>query len=202
MQPAKEKPLLFGQVLPKVSAGVLEMYNQLKIKIMYYKVTNKESEVYKQLFELRQTEQQIEENNEKLLAEKIPYKWEEFSGYIGQQNFGRTTQYCGFVFLEPEKVDLKVWKRDKDNKKLFEPNRKTKAGKEMANFLFNGMERSGCNRPFEILGIERGSRFSFPYVEICNDGDIVICLGNRHIPKDDVNIIEITSKEFNEKLED
>ena len=43
----------------------------------------------------------------------------------------------GFQFLEPENVDLKIWKKDKNNKNCFVPNLRTKAGRKMRDFLNN-----------------------------------------------------------------
>lgn len=161
---------------------------------MYYKITNKDSEVYKQMSALLTKEKEIEDNNEKTLAEKIPYKWEQSFGYSGQQNFTRTTEYSGFVFLEPEIVDAKVWKQDKNG--VFLPNKQTKAGREMSELLRKGLEKSWYRSPLKILGCDYDlHRFKFPFVEQCNDV-IVLFLDDQHTPVFD-DVIEITSKEFN-----
>lgn len=161
---------------------------------MYYKITNTDSEVYRQMSLLLAEEKGIEENNKKALADKIPYKWDKYIGYAGQQAFSRTTEYYGFLFLEPEKVDTKVWKQDKDG--MFYPNKRTKAGREMAEFLRNGIKRSWYREPLKILGCDYDLlRFKLPFVEQCNDV-IVLFLDNKHILISEY-VVEITSKEFN-----
>lgn len=161
---------------------------------MYYKIINTDCEVYKKMASLLAKEKEINENNKKALAEKIPYKWEQFFGYSGQQTFSRTNEYSGFLFLEPEKVDNKVWKQGEQ--RMFYPNRKTKAGREMSDFLRNRLEKSWYREPLKILGCDYDlRRFKFPFVEQCNDV-IILFLDDQHIPVSD-DVIEITSKEFN-----
>jgi len=164
---------------------------------MYYKITNKECDVYRQLHELRTKELLIAEQNKEAIDEKVRLKWDEFLGYYGQQNFNRTTQYSGFKFLEPEKICLKTWKEHPDHKGFFVANRKTKVGREMSNFLLNGLKGSKYNRVFEILKLEHSNRFCFPYVEIEKD---IIFIYLKHEEPNDENIIEITKKEFSQCL--
>jgi len=77
---------------------------------MYYKIENKESEVYKKLHEQRTKEEQMELKNTASIIEKTGLNFTNFLGRRGQQNFRRVTSYSGFEFIEPEKVDL----NDKD----------------------------------------------------------------------------------------
>lgn len=162
---------------------------------MYYKITNKKCEVYKKLYSLRVRERIISELNLKKINEKIGLKWHIFLGYSGQQNFRRTTQYQGFKFEEPEKVCLKTWQKSKKHEGFFVPNRKTKIGREMSEFLLNGLEGSNYNRVFDILNLEHSDRFTFPFVEIVDD-QIILFLKNEE-PKDP-DVIEITKREFTE----
>lgn len=161
---------------------------------MYYKITNTKSNVYKKLHELRTKERQIMKNNLAAIEEKVGLKFKTFLGHNSQQNFRRVPQFTGFKFLNPEKVDLNVWKIDKEHKDIYVPNRKTKVGREMAEFLLNGLEGSRYDAVFDILELEHLRKFSFPYVEICGK-TITIFLGNDFEPKDK-NLIEITKKEF------
>jgi len=161
---------------------------------MYYKIVNKESEAFKKLHELRTNELQIEKDNVSAIESKTGLKFESYLGNTGQQNFWRVTQYSGFKFTEHQKVDLKVWKQDSSHKDIFVPNRKTKLGREMAEFLSNGLKGSTYWKVFEILSIPRPSRFTFPFVEIFGE-TIGLYLGDEQQPNDE-NIIEITSKEF------
>lgn len=163
---------------------------------MYYKITNKESDVYKQLHELRTKELQIQDDNEKSIEEKTGLKFKTFLGDSGQQNFRRVRQYQGFKFTTPEKVDLKIWKADNEHKEIFVPNRRSKLGREMAEFLLNGLKGSRYDKVFEILKLEHGHKFNFPYVELFDD-TILLYLGNDLEPSNE-NIIEITKKEFYE----
>mgnify|MGYP006906772688 CR=1 FL=1 len=161
---------------------------------MYYKIVNQDSKVYQDMKSLLLKEEEIEANNRKMLDEKIPYKWEVFYGSRGQQDFLRTSRYSGFRFLNPEEVDTKVW-REKDG--MWFPNRRTKAGREMLDFLNNGMEKSWYNDPLKILGCGYDlPRFKFPFIEQCDDV-LVVFLDDGHIPVSE-DVIEITSKEFNE----
>jgi hypothetical protein len=162
---------------------------------MYYKIVNKESEVYKKLHEMRTEELEMEESNKQAITEQIGLEWEAFLGHSGQQNFNRVTVYSGFVFKDPEKVDRKIWKKHSDHKDVFVPNRKTKLGREMSQFLCNGLKGHSYSKVFKIIGIPQPlGRFTFPYVEIFGD-IIAIYLGDKQIPTDE-NIIEITSREF------
>lgn len=161
---------------------------------MYYKIINKDSEVYKKLHELRSSELIIEENNKKLINDKVKLKYSATFGYEGQQNFKRVTSYSGFVFDEPDLVDAKIWKQLKEDKTVYIPNLRTKLGKEMNEFLSNGLQTSWYKRPFQILNIEPGNKFIFPYVEIVGEV-IILFLSDKHEPRDE-NVIEITKKEF------
>lgn len=166
---------------------------------MYYKIINTECEVYKKLHQMRTQELQWEKENREAIEAKIGLEWSRYFGREGQQNFSRVTQYSGFDFVEKEKVDPKIWANSKVHPGLFEPNRRTKVGREMANFLANGLKGHWFRIVFDILNLERPmGRFTFPYVEIC-DQTIVMFLGDNIEPKDE-NIIEITKKEANSLL--
>jgi hypothetical protein len=162
---------------------------------MYYKIENKESEIYKSLFELRQKEMMIEKENRKAIEEKILNEWDEYLGYFGQQNFERVARYIGFNFINTEEVDLNVWKMHKDGDTYFVPNLRTKAGREMRDFL-NSLGKSSFFTLAKILGFEPVGSFAFPVIDIAGDL-IVIYMDEKWIPEDK-NFIEITSKEFEE----
>jgi hypothetical protein len=165
---------------------------------MYYKIENKECEVYKKLFALRILELQITEDNIAAIEEKTGLKWESFVGQSGQQNLRRTNQYYGFKFTEPEKVDLKIWQPYKENKEFFVPNKRTKLGREMAEFLLNELKGSRYSAVWDILNLKHIGRFTFPFVEICGDL-IIVYLDQKQVPKDE-NLIEITSVEADKIL--
>ena len=100
------------------------------------------------------------------------------------------------MFTEPEKVDGKIWIRHKEHSGVFVPNRKTKVGREMSDFLSNGLKASNYDRVIEILELEELRRFTLPFVEVVGEV-IIIFLGDGHEPKNE-NVIEITKREFND----
>lgn len=166
---------------------------------MYYKITNKEAVVYKKLHALRTNEYKIQKENEEAILEKTGLNYDKALANFGQQNWNRVTQYTGFVFLEPEKVDLKIWKKDKNHKEAFVPNPKTKLGREMQSFLFNGLKGSVYHKVFDILNLPDVRKFTFPYVEIVEDV-VLVFLGDNQEPNIE-DLIEITKTEFNKILE-
>lgn len=160
---------------------------------MYYKITNKESEVYHKLYAMRSEELQFEEDNKKAITEKTALSWSKFLGRSGQQNFGRVTYYSGFVFDEPEKADTKIWKKQDKIGNGFVPNLRTKSGREMKDFLNNGLKSHWYGDVYDALGLEHpDGRFTFPFVSIC--GEVVILFIDNDI--DNPDIIEITKTEF------
>ena len=163
---------------------------------MYYKIENKECEVYKKLHEQRTKEEQMELKNTASFIKKTGLYFTNFFRIIGQQNFRRVTSYSGFEFIETEKVDLKVWKRDKEHTEIFVPNTRTKLGREMQEFLNNGLEGSRYDIINDILGLESLRRFTFPFVEIV--GKKIILYVDDQYDLNDKDIIEITKREFNE----
>ena len=169
----------------------------LNNKVMYYKIENKECEVYKKLYELRTKELKIEKQNITSIELKTGHQWTAFLGNSGQQsNVRRVNQYTGFAFINPELVDLKIWKKHPEYDEIFIPNSRSKLGREIQAFLLNGLEGSSYYDVFKILNLEHKSKFTIPYVEIYDD-IILIYLGDEYEPKD-TNIIEITKKEFNQ----
>jgi len=161
---------------------------------MYYKITNKESAIYKKLHTMRSKEIKMEKDNIGLIEEKTGLKWSKFYGHSGQQHWNRVTNYSGFNFITPEKVDVKVWRQHKDNPETFVPNSRTKAGREMESFLQN-LPNSPFTQIFDLFKIELNGKFTFPYVEIA--GEIIILYLDNDIRNKD--LIEITKTEF-EKL--
>ena len=165
---------------------------------MYYKIVNKDSEVYQKLHEMRTKELQMEADNKQAINEKTGgLEYTQYIGHPGQQTFNRVSVYSGFQFLEPEKVDLKIWSRHKKHNDFFVPNKRTNAGREMAKFLSNGLKGHRFKVVYQILGLEGpvGS-FSFPFVEIYEDV-IGLFIGDEQEQPTNENLIEITSKELN-----
>lgn len=160
---------------------------------MYYKIENKDCLVYKSLYDLRTKELKISKENVVSIEQKTGQTWETFLGNSSQQNFRRVPQFTGFKFNEPEKVCSKIWKNHDRHSDIFVPNRRTKDGREMSEFLLNRLQSSNYNQVFDILNLTHSNRFSFPYLEIVNE---VIILYLRDEEPVDENIVEITKKEF------
>lgn len=163
---------------------------------MYYKIINKESEIYQKLYELRSKELKIQSENKELVMAKVG-EYKKVWGFTGQQHHGRVTKYIGFVF-NPEKVNYHTWKEIDEEKNLFVPNKRTKSGREMAKFL-DGLEESSFLEIFEIFGFPLEGEFVLPYLEIIGDM-IILFLDKSQEPNDD-NVIEITKKEFYQLLD-
>lgn len=165
---------------------------------MYYKVINKESEVYKKLREQRAKEIAADERNEAKIEELLGFKWKTFLGRKGYQNLFRVDTYTAFI-PEDGAIISNAVRESKDKDGVYYPNRRTKAGKALDDFLRYKKETFRYDEVLEILGCETlyGS-FIIPFMEVINDV-VLIYLDNRNIPKSD-DVIEITSKEFKELL--
>lgn len=162
---------------------------------MYYKIINKDSVLYQKLHALRAQELQFEKDNIKAIEEKTGMTWDSTFGHHGQQNFRRVSYYSGFEFKETDKIDPKIWKQHKEHPTVYVPNTRTKLGREMQEFLNNGLKGGRYDNVIEVLKLEKLRKFTFPFVEIVDDGVIIIFLGDSHEPKDE-NVIEITKREF------
>ena len=82
---------------------------------------------------------------------------------------------------------------------VYYPNRRTKAGKALDEFLRYKKETFRYDEVLDILGCETlYGNFIIPFMGVVND-TVLIYLDNRNIPKSD-DVIEITSKEFKSLL--
>jgi hypothetical protein len=140
---------------------------------MYYKVTNTESELYKKLHELRSKELAWEEENIKAIEEKSGHTWDRFIGHHQQTGLNRTTDYSAFEFNDGKPVDKNVWRNCKNDPTFYEPNTRTKAGRDMKEFLEG---RTLKKQSFHVIDDALGltylyGRFSIPYLEI--EGPII-----------------------------
>lgn len=164
---------------------------------MYYKIIDKESDLYKRLHLLRTNEIELEKTNLELVKQIVGDDWTVFIGTMGQQNFDRCTQYKGFQFNHPDNLSPKTWVLDKEygDKGMYVPNMRTKAGREIWIRLHN-MPHSSIIGVFEILGCELSGRFAYPFVEICDSGEIVLYMSDRFdLEKKFKEVIEITKRE-------
>lgn len=167
---------------------------------MYYKITDKSSEVYKKLRDMREKELQVECDNLKKVEELIGFKVGKFIGRLQQNTFDRITQYSGFQFPESITPDSKKWKKSDKFDDAYVPNRRTKAGKELYKSLHSLKSVSSTWKLWECVGT--GSvygKFHFPKLHL--SGDIVLFyLDDQQEPKGD-GIIEITRTEYLSHLE-
>ena len=167
---------------------------------MFYKITDKESGLYKKLHELRSNELKIDKENNSAVKKLVGDDWDRFSGWKGQQNFHRVTMYSGFAFKHPENLPPKTWKKHKEYEDIYVPDRRTKNGRAIAEAL-NDLPHSSVIYVFEILEMEMPGRFVFPYIEICDDETIVLFVDDKfEIEKKFKELVEITKKEANELL--
>lgn len=119
----------------------------------YYKVDNKNCELFKKTSDFLAMEKELIEIQKKSIEEKVP----KFSHYRSMRGFTRINRYVGFVFDDQENIDKKVWKtKEVDGKMLSTPNLRTKAGKEMEEFL-KSFKRTTCWDVDHLLGIDKKS---------------------------------------------
>lgn len=161
--------------------------------MIYYKITDKESDLYKTLYEQRTKELEARKENEELLEKLIPYKWEIYSGHR-DNSYSRIPRYFGFKFENPDEVDMNVWKRDRSDPEMFVPNRKTRAGKRMATDLEN-LKYFSFIRFMEMLEItDYCGRWVVPAMEIAGDA-ILVEVDDKHELKQPEAIM-ITKNEY------
>lgn len=164
---------------------------------MFYKITNTESELYQKLHDLRIKELEIDKENEKAIKEKIDIPYSGFYGKQGQGNMCRTNRYAGFVFTDTENIDSKIWKQHKEHKEVYVPNKRTKVGREMNEFLSN-LPGSNIFDLWEILRIDMKGKFRYPYLFIHN-GDLYLYSDDE---VKDENAVEITKREFDKVVDE
>lgn len=161
--------------------------------MMYYKISNKKSKTYKKCHELRTEELKMEKENAKRVREIVGDDWDHFCGWSGQQNIDRVTWYNGFAFKDPSKLS-NAWKKHKEYPDIYVPNTRTKAGKKIKEEL-NNLQRSCFYRVLEIFGLQVTGRFSYPYMEICDSGEIVLAMDDQFNFDNFPEVIEITKRE-------
>lgn len=162
---------------------------------MYYKITDKESKIFKSLKKIRDEEKLMNDENHRFLREVVkPENIDNFFGVFGQQNFSRVDEISGFKFSEKPK-DEKLWRQVKGNDGVFEPNIRFKKGRELRDKINSGFKRGLYKKVMNALSIRQvyGVKFTIPYVDFFND-ICVIYTGNEKLTIK--SVIEITSLEF------
>ena len=170
---------------------------------LYYKVENKDSDLYKKAKEFLAMEEKLRETQRKAIESKVP----KFSKYKARKGFNRIVRYIGFVFDDKESIDPKVWKtKEEDGEMLSVPNLRTKVGKAMDGFLrsFNRTTAWDVDR---LLAIDRksvyGSFYPANLFEFNECFYIIIDSQFRDVfEKNNTDIIEITNGEMTKVVDD
>lgn len=160
---------------------------------MYYKLENKESKIYKKLFDFRKNELRIEASNETKIKERYPNWNGEYVGYRGQQQTSRVNTYVGLGFYDSNSINPKEFKKNEEYNGIYMPNKKTQKGKDAAKFLTD-LETSSFFKLRNMLGMELMGQYCFPFIEIGIDDVIACYFDDKYTPSEE--FIEITSKEF------
>lgn len=71
----------------------------------YYKVDNTNSILFKRTNEFLDMEEQLRKKQKETIEAHIP----KFSLYRGERGFTRIFRYTGFVFVDQDNIDAKVW---------------------------------------------------------------------------------------------
>lgn len=144
----------------------------------YYKVENTDSDLFKKSSAFLDMEEELINVQKQAIEKKVP----NFSYYRGSRGFNRVIRYLGFVFEDQENIDKKVWKtKGVDGKMLSIPNLRTKAGKEMEEFL-SSFKRTTCWDVDRLLCLEKKRIYGkfFAATLFRNNGIIYILLDSQY----------------------
>lgn len=165
---------------------------------MYYKITDKDSLLYKELRALREDECRMNEENLAAIKKRIPYKWTDARGRF-QIGPLRTNMYQSFLFADSEHVDPEIWEKHSLYPGYFRPNEKTQPGKDMYNFLTYELPQIHTTRLYAILNPPVSDNYAFPFLELVVD-TLLLFVDDRIVLREPC-FIEITSVEFKARLE-
>ena len=170
---------------------------------LYYKVENKDSDLFKRANEFLAMEEKLREIQRKTIESKVP----KFSKYKARKGFNRIVRYTGFVFDDKESIDPKVWKTKEENGEILStPNLRTKVGRDMNEFL-GSFQRTTVWDADRILAIgEKNICGSFYIANLFEFNEclyIIIDSQFRDVfEKNNADIIEITNGEMTKAIED
>lgn len=169
----------------------------------YYKVENPDSDLFKKASEFLDMEKELVNIQKQAIEKKVP----KFSYYKGSWGFERVVRYIGFVFVDQENIDKRVWKtKEVDGKMLSVPNRRTKAGKEMEKFL-GSFKRTTCWDVDHLLSIDKKSIYGkfYPANLFENNGVIYILIDSQYrdiFVQNNVGFKEITYGEMEKAIDE
>lgn len=170
---------------------------------LYYKVENKDSDLFKRASEFLAMEEKLREIQRETIESKLP----KFSKYRGEKGFNRIVRYTGFVFDNKESIDPKVWKTTVENgEMLSSPNLRTKFGRAMDEFL-RSFKRTDVWDVDRLLFIDEKSICGTYYpadLFVFNEClYIIIDSQFRDVfEKNNTDIIEITNGEMTKVIDD
>lgn len=177
--------------------------NNINLEQIYYKVENKDSELFKRANVFLAKEEELREIQRKAIESKVP----KFSKYKGTKGFNRIVQYTGFVFDDKESIDPKVWKTKEENGEMLStPNLRTKVGKAMNEFL-RSFKRTNVWDVDRVLAIDKKSLYGRFYTANLFEFNecIYIIMDSRYrdvFEKNNTDIIEITNGEMTKAIDD
>ena len=177
--------------------------NNINLEQIYYKVENKDSELFKRANVFLAKEEELREIQRKAIESKVP----KFSKYKCLKGFNRIGQYTGFVFDDKENIDPKVWKTKEENGEMIStPNLRTKVGKEMNEFL-RSFKRTNVWNVDRLLAIDGKSIYgSFYPANLFRFNECIYILIDSQFrdvfEKNNTDIIEITNGEMTKAIDD
>lgn len=170
---------------------------------LYYKVENKDCDLYKRANEFLAMEEKLRETQRKTIESLLP----KFSKYRGVKGFNRIVRYTGFVFEEKECIDPKVWKTKEENGEILStPNLRTKVGKAMNEFL-RSFQRTTVWDVDRLLAIDIETLYgSFYQANLFVFNECVYILIDSQFrdvfEKNNTDVIEITNGEMTKAIDE
>ena len=170
---------------------------------LYYKVENKDSDLYKRANEFLVMEDKLREIQRKTIESKVP----KFSKYKARKGFNRIVRYIGFVFDDKESIDPKVWKTKEENGVMLStPNLRTKAGRAMGEFL-SSFKRTNVWDVDRLLAIDEKSICGtyYPANLFVFNECLYIIIDSQYrdvFEKNNMDVIEITNGEITRVIDD
>ena len=170
---------------------------------LYYKIENKDSDLFKKANEFLAMEDKLRETQRKAIESKVP----KFSKFKWSKGFNRIVRYIGFVFYENESIDPKVWKTKEENGEMLStPNLRTKVGRAMDEFL-RSFKRTNVWDIDRLLAIDEKTLYGsfYPADLFIFDERIYIIIDSQFrdvFEKNNTDIIEITNGEMSKVVDD
>ena len=170
---------------------------------LYYKVENKDCDLFKKANEFLAMEEKLREIQRRTIESELP----KFSKYKCVKGFNRIVQYTGFIFDDTESIDPKVWKTKEENGVMHStPNLRTKAGKAMGEFL-KSFKRTTVWDVDRLLAIDVKSIYGsfYPANLFVFNECVYIMIDSQFrdvFEKNNTDVIEITNGEITKVVED